>query len=157
MLFRSLMVETMLLVAFLTATVWVGPFWMLMLLQPFEERTKRWMEGPWFVLGPLVAYLIVLAMNLGALSDMMGDGTLSGVVSGLADVLGTDDGAVLAWTHFVIGDIIVTRWIWKRSVEMEMNKTVAQVAILFGVMLMPVGLAIHFISVRVNKGNNTYS
>ena len=119
--------------------------------------TKRWMEGPWFVLGPLVAYLIVLAMNLGALSDMMGDGTLSGVVSGLADVLGTDDGAVLAWTHFVIGDIIVTRWIWKRSVEMEMNKTVAQVAILFGVMLMPVGLAIHFISIQVNKGNNTYS
>ena len=151
------MVETMLLVAFLTATVWIGPFWMLMLLQPFEERTKRWMEGPWFVLGPLVAYLIVLCMNLGALSDMIGDGTLSGVVSGLADVLGTDDGAVLAWTHFVIGDIIVTRWIWKRSVEMEMNKTVAQVAILFGVMLMPVGLSIHFISVQINKGNNTYS
>ena len=151
------MVETMLLVAFLTATVWIGPFWMLMLLQPFEERTKRWMEGPWFVLGPLVAYLIVLSMNLGALSDMIGDGTLSGVVSGLADVLGTDDGAVLAWTHFVIGDIIVTRWIWKGSVEMEMNKTVAQVAILFGVMLMPVGLAIHFISVQINKGNNTYS
>ena len=151
------MVETMLLVAFLTATVWIGPFWMLMLLQPFEERTKQWMEGPWFVLGPLVAYLIVLSMNLGALSDMIGDGTLSGVVSGLADVLGTDDGAVLAWTHFVIGDIIVTRWIWKRSVEMEMNKTVAQVAILFGVMLMPVGLAIHFISVQINKGNNTYS
>ena len=151
------MVETMLLVAFLTATVWVGPFWMLMLLKPFEERTKRWMEGPWFVLGPLIAYLIVLAMNLGALSDMIGDGTLSGVVSGLADVLGTDDGAVLAWTHFVIGDIIVTRWIWKRSVEMEMNKTVAQVGILFGVMLMPVGLAIHFISVQINKGNNTHS
>ncbi|MED5290934.1 MAG: abscisic acid-deficient protein Aba4 family protein [Candidatus Thermoplasmatota archaeon] len=147
----------MLLVAFLTATVWIGPFWMLMLLQPFEERTKRWMEGPWFVLGPLVAYLIVLAMNLGALNDMMGDGTLSGVVSGLAEVLGTDDGAVLAWTHFVIGDIIVTRWIWKRSVEMEMNKTVAQVAILFGVMLMPVGLAIHFITIQINKDNNTHS
>lgn len=147
----------MLLVAFLTATVWIGPFWMLMLLQPFEERTKRWMEGPWFVLGPLVAYLIVLAMNLDALSDMMGDGTLSGVVSGLAEVLGTDDGAVLAWTHFVIGDIIVTRWIWKRSVEMEMNKTVAQVAVLFGVMLMPVGLAIHFITIQINKDNNTHS
>ena len=83
------MVETMLLVAFLTATMWVGPFWMLMLLQPHAERTKKWMSGPWFVLGPLVAYLIVLAMNLTALSDMMGDGTLSGLVTGLADVLGT--------------------------------------------------------------------
>ena len=151
------MVETMLLVAFFTATMWVGPFWMLMLLQPYAERTQKWMEGPWFGLGPLIAYLIVLAMNLTALSDMVGDGTLRGVVSGLAEVLGTDDGAVLAWTHFVIGDIIVTRWIWKRSVETEMNKTLAQVAILFGVMLMPVGLAIHFISMQQNKENNTHS
>ena len=151
------MAETILLIAFFTATMWVGPFWMLMLLQPFAERTKQWMEGPWFVLGPLVAYLLVLSMNLGALTDMIGDGTLSGVVSGLADVLGTDDGAVLAWTHFVIGDIIVTRWIWNRSVETEINKTAAQVAILFGVMLMPVGLAIHFINMQMNKENNTHS
>ena len=151
------MVETMLLIAFFTASMWVGPFWMLMLLQPHADRTKKWMEGPWFVFGPLVAYLIVLAMNLGALNDMVGDGTLSGVVSGLADVLGTHDGAVLAWTHFVIGDIIVTRWIWKRSVETEINKTAAQVAILFGVMLMPVGLAIHFMNMQMNKEHNTHS
>ena len=151
------MVDTILLAAFLIATMWVGPFWMLMLLQPFEERTKTWMEGPWFVLGPLLAYLMILLMNLGALTDMIGDGTLSGVVSGLADVLGTHEGAVLAWTHFVIGDIIVTRWIWMRSVEIEMNKTLAQVAILFGVMLMPVGLAIHFLSMKIIREHNTHS
>ena len=151
------MVETMLLVAFLTASLWVGPFWMLMLLQPYSERTKKWMNGPWFVLGPLIAYLVVLAMNMGALNDMMADRTLQGIVSGLANVLGTEEGAVLAWTHFVIGDIIVTRWIWKRSVETEINKTLVQVAILFGVMLMPVGLAIHFLTMQMNKENNTHS
>ena len=151
------MVETMLLVAFLTASLWVGPFWMLMLLQPYAERTKKWMNGPWFVLGPLIAYLVVLAMNMGALNDMMADRTLQGIVSGLANVLGTEEGAVLAWTHFVIGDIIVTRWIWKRSVETEINKTLVQVAIMFGVMLMPVGLAIHFLTMQMNKENNTHS
>ena len=151
------MVETMLLVAFLTASLWVGPFWMLMLLQPYGERTKKWMNGPWFVLGPLIAYLVVLAMNMGALNDMMAGRTLQGIVSGLANVLGTEEGAVLAWTHFVIGDIIVTRWIWKRSVETEINKTLVQVAILFGVMLMPVGLAIHFLTMQMNKENNTHS
>ena len=151
------MVETMLLVAFLTASLWVGPFWMLMLLQPYAERTKKWMNGPWFVLGPLIAYLVVLAMNMGALNDMMAGRTLQGIVSGLANVLGTEEGAVLAWTHFVIGDIIVTRWIWKRSVETEINKTLVQVAILFGVMLMPVGLAIHFLTMQMNKENNTHS
>jgi hypothetical protein len=35
------MVDTILLVAFLIATMWVGPFWMLMLLQPFEETNKE--------------------------------------------------------------------------------------------------------------------
>ena len=39
----------------------------------------------------------------------------------------------------------------------EINKTLAQVAIMFGVMLMPVGLAIHLISMEVNKENNTHS
>ena len=88
---------------------------------------------------------------------MMADRTLQGIVSGLANVLGTEEGAVLAWTHFVIGDIIVTRWIWKRSVETEINKTLVRVAILFGVMLMPVGLAIHFLTMQMNKENNTHS
>lgn len=146
-----------LLSALILSTMWVGPFWLLMMIQPYEERTKKWMSGPWFVLGPLVSYLVVLLMNPGGLADMMGDGTLSGFLEALAGVLGTEAGAVLAWTHFVIGDIIATRWIWKRSIETEINKTVMQTAILFGVMLMPIGLAIHVISMQLKKANNTDS
>ena len=151
------MADILLLSALVLASMWVGPFWLLMMIQPYEERTQKWMSGPWFVLGPLIAYLVILMMNLGALADMMGDGTLSGFVEALADILGTEAGAVLAWTHFVIGDIITTRWIWKRSIETEINKTVTQTAILFGVMLMPVGLAIHFVSMYLKKANNTHS
>lgn len=151
------MADILLLSALVLASMWVGPFWLFMMIQPYEERTQKWMSGPWFVLGPLVSYLVILSMNLGALAEMMGDGTLSGFVDALAGILGTDDGAVLAWTHFVIGDIITTRWIWKRSVEAEINKTVTQTAILFGVMLMPIGLAIHVVSMQLNKENNTHS
>ena len=151
------MVDTILLAALVLASMWVGPFWLLMLLQPNEERTEKWMSGPWYVLGPLIAYLTIMLMNLGALADMMGDGTLSGFVEALAEILGTDSGAVLAWTHFVIGDIVTTRWIWKRSIETEINKTVTQTAILFGVMLMPIGLAIHLVSVQLKKAKNTHS
>ena len=151
------MADILLLSALVLASMWVGPFWLFMMIQPYEERTQKWMSGPWFVLGPLVSYLVILSMNLGALAEMMGDGTLSGFVDALAGILGTDDGAVLAWTHFVIGDIITTRWIWKRSVEAEINKTVTQTAILFGVMLMPIGLAIHVVSMQLNKENDTHS
>ena len=151
------MVDTILLAALVLASMWVGPFWLLMLLQPNEERTEKWMSGPWYVLGPLIAYLTIMLMNLGALADMMGDGTLSGFVEALAGILGTDSGAVLAWTHFVIGDIVTTRWIWKRSVDAGVNKTVTQAAVFFGVMLMPIGLAIHLVSMQLNKSDNTHS
>jgi|TARA_B100001094_G_scaffold60682_1_gene56242 hypothetical protein len=151
------MADIILLSALVLSTMWVGPFWLLMMIQPYEERTKKWMSGPWFVLGPLVSYLVILVMNPGGLADMMGDGTLGGFLDALADLLGTETGAVLAWTHFVIGDIIATRWIWKRSIETEINKTVTQTAILFGVMLMPIGLAIHLISMQLNKADNTHS
>ena len=151
------MADMILLSARVVSTMWVGPFWLLMMIQPYEERTKKWMSGPWFVLGPLVSYLVILLMNPGGLADMMGDGTLSGFLDALATLLGTETGAVLAWTHFVIGDIIATRWIWKRSIETEINKTVTQTAILFGVMLMPIGLAIHLVSMQLNKANNTDS
>ena len=30
---------------FMFSTIWVGPFWMLMLIEPFSERTESWVKG----------------------------------------------------------------------------------------------------------------
>ena len=51
------------------------------------------------------------------------------------------------------GDIFVTRWIWKRSIEIKANKWVTRISVFFGVMLMPLGLAI-FTLCNLNNGNN---
>ena len=43
------------------------------------------------------------------------------------------------------GDIFVTRWIWKQSLEQNTNQWVMRSSVFFGVMLMPVGIAIHML------------
>ena len=73
-----------------------------------------------------------------------------GVLDGLAELLGTRAGASAAWAHFVAGDIVVTRWMWKRCLERESERWVSAVSVFFGVMLMPVGVALHLALVRDN-------
>jgi len=51
----------------------------------------------------------------------------------------------------VAGDIFVTRWIWLKSLKINANKWVMRLSIFFGIMLMPVGLAIHLFFSYLNK------
>ena len=67
--------------------------------------------------------------------------------------MGTKAGISAIWAHMVAGDIFVTRWIWKRSIEIKANKWVTRISVFFGVMLMPLGLAI-FTLCNLNNGNN---
>ena len=59
-------------------------------------------------------------------------------------------GAAAAWAHFVAGDIVVTRWMWKRCLERDCERWITTVSVFFGVMLMPVGVALHLALVREN-------
>ena len=56
-------------------------------------------------------------------------------------------------TKKVAGDIFVTRWMWKRCMEQGSERWVAAPTVFFGVMLMPVGIALHAILVRDNSKN----
>ena len=39
--------------SFFLSTMWVGPFWLAMLVYPEHERTKEILRGPWFFIGPV--------------------------------------------------------------------------------------------------------
>ena len=73
------------------------------------------------------------------------------VLASLAELLSTRGGASAAWAHFVAGDIVVTRWMWKRCIEMNSSRWVSALSVFFGVMLMPVGVAIHLAAVRIDS------
>ena len=137
--------------SFFLSTMWVGPFWIAMLVYPDHEKTHSVMGGYWFFLGPIVIWWALMASDPQALVDF-GKDSLDprNVLDGLADLLGTRAGASAAWAHFVAGDIVVTRWMWKRCLEREVDRWVSTVSVFFGVMLMPVGVALHLVLVRDN-------
>ena len=138
-------------VSFFLSTMWVGPFWIAMLVYPEHEKTKSVMSGSWFFLGPIVIWWALMASDPRALVDFAMDSLdPRDVLDGLAELLGTRVGASAAWAHFVAGDIVVTRWMWKRCLERGAERWVSAVSVFFGVMLMPVGVAMHLTLVRDN-------
>ena len=130
------------LALFMLATIWIGPFWMMMLIQPESERTATWMEGPWVVLGPLIAYLLTAVLNPSGIIDLV-SGNPTQIADTLVVLLGTEEGTVLAWTHMIAGDIIVTRWMWKKALQNGLPMIQTRIIVMMGVMLMPVGLLLH--------------
>ena len=135
--------------SFFLSTMWVGPFWIAMLVYPDHEKTHSVMGGYWFFLGPIVIWWALMASDPQALVDF-GKDSLDprNVLDGLADLLGTRAGASAAWAHFVAGDIVVTRWMWKRCLDRGVERWKSAVSVFFGVMLMPVGVALHLVLVR---------
>ena len=136
-------------VSFFLSTMWVGPFWFAMLVYPEHDVTERAMRGPWFFLGPILIWFVVTASDPEGLVELASDSMdPSNAMSGLATLLGTRAGAAAAWAHMVAGDIFVTRWMWKRCIDRGAERWITAATVFFGVMLMPVGVALHVALVR---------
>ena len=143
------------IISFFLSTMWVGPFWFFMLVYPESERTEMLMKGPWFFIGPIAIWFFVTLLNPSALFDLFQEAAnISNSFDALVILLGTPVGASAAWAHMVAGDIFVTRWIWKRSIEMKTNIWVTRFSVFFGVMLMPVGIMIHTFMAQVQEKSN---
>ena len=136
-------------ISFFFSTMWVGPFWFAMLVFPEHEMTKKALSGPWFFLGHQIVWWLVTIANPQAMLDLAKDAANpNGILDGLATIMGSRPGAAAAWAHMVAGDIFVTRWIWKRCLNNNAPRWVAATSVFFGVMLMPIGLAMCAIFVR---------
>ena len=138
------------LALFLFSTLWVGPFWFAMLLNPNAPKTHKLMEGPWFFAGPLVLWFLILIFdtqgfsNIGATYQVNND-----ALQALALSFSSKTGFTATWAHVVVGDIFVTRWTWKKSLEVPMASW--KMRIFFGVMLMPLGLLLHALFTNKKK------
>ena len=138
--------------SFFLSTIWVGPFWFGMLVYSDHELTKKAMDNPIFFIGPIAIWWALMASNPQALLDFAIDSMdPTNVLAGLADLLATRAGAAAAWAHFVAGDIVVTRWMWKRCMENDCERWITTTSVFFGVILMPVGVVMHLALVRVKQ------
>ena len=140
--------------SFFLSTMWVGPFWFAMLVFPDHELTKKIMHGPLFFLGPVLIWWAATIAAPQGLVDLSKDFlNPTGILDGLATIMGTKAGASAAWAHMVAGDIFVTRWMWKRCEEQDSPRWISATCVFFGVMLMPVGIALHMLLVRTPTPN----
>ena len=115
-----------------------------MLSEPTSGRTKNWMEGNSLFIGPLVVWLITAILEPSGLIDLI-TGNPTDFLDTMVQILGTESGTVLAWSHFVAGDIMATRWMWRKAIENEIGVSKTRLIVFFGVMLMPIGLLMHVI------------
>ena len=135
--------------SFFLSTFWVGPFWIGMLLYSDHPKTHEAMSTPLFFLGPILIWWGLMLSNPGSLIEFgMDSMNPTNILGSLTELLGTRGGAAAAWAHFVAGDIVVTRWMWKRCLERAVDRWILISSVFFGVMLMPVGVAIHLAFVR---------
>ena len=84
-------------VLFIVPTIWIGPYWFLMLSEPTSERTKNWMRGNSLFIGPLAVWLITAILEPSGLIDLV-TGNPIDFLDTMVEILGTESGTVLAWS-----------------------------------------------------------
>ena len=117
-----------------------------MLVNPNKNKTKELMSKPFFFLGPIIIWFLLMLLNPQALIDFFKMGSDSeGFINGMSKGLATKIGVTATWAHMVAGDIFATRWVWADGIKRKNNLSFLRISIFFSVILMPLGIILHLI------------
>lgn len=126
-------------VSFAFINIAIMPLWFGLLFFPRKQWVSLAID--WFFFAAAVIFVVNLVPGVRAALPVILKPTLPGV----AALLSTPNGALGAWTHFVIGDLFVGRWISEdahaRSIARLWVLPILVLTLLFG----PVGLLSYFI------------
>lgn len=120
---------------FRVSNLLVLPFWALMILLPRWRWTARIMRSPVGSVAPALFYAALVLPRVGAIFPAVARPTLAGV----AALLGSPEGATIAWVHFLAFDLFVGRWIYLDSQERRLSPLLTAPILFFTLMLGPVG------------------
>ena len=120
---------------FRVSNLLVLPFWALMILLPRWRWTVRIMRSPAGSIAPALFYAALVLPRAGAIFAAVSRPTLGGV----AALLGSPEGATIAWVHFLAFDLFVGRWIYLDSQERRLSPLVMAPILFLTLMLGPVG------------------
>jgi hypothetical protein len=121
----------------------VLPIWALMLLLPRWRWTTRIMCSPLVSLAPAAVYSALVLPHVGAIWPVVSRPTLGGV----AMLLGSPQGAAIAWVHFLAFDLLVGRWIYLDSQERGLSSLLMAPVLFLTLMLGPAGF-LFYLAVR---------
>ena len=130
---------------FALSNLLVMPFWLLMICLPRWRVTARLVRSPLVAVPAATLYAaLVLPRAVVVLPAVARPELLQ-----VAALLGSPDGATIAWAHFLAFDLFVGRWIYldgrRRGVSAWLMAPVLFLTLLFG----PLGFLLHLCMRRV--------
>lgn len=128
-------------VLFRLSNLLVIPFWALMILLPRWRWTQRIMGSPWVSALPALVYVALVVPRLGTIWPAVMKPTLSGI----AALLGSPEGATIAWVHFLAFDLFIGRWVYLDSRERRLSALLMAPILFFTLMLGPLGFLTYLV------------
>ena len=120
----------------------VLPFWGLMIFLPSWRWTARIMRSPFVSAVVAALYAALVLPGIGGIWPAVSRPTLSGV----ANLLGSPEGATVAWIHFLAFDLFVGRWIYFDSIERRLSRWLMGPILFLTLMLGPIGFLSYLIT-----------
>ena len=119
----------------------VLPFWALMILLPRWRWTGRITRSPFVSAAPALLYAALVLPRLGAIWLAIARPTLPGI----ATLLGSPEGATIAWAHFLAFDLFIGRWIFLDSQERRLSPLLTAPVLFLTLMLGPLGFLTYLV------------
>jgi hypothetical protein len=120
----------------------VLPFWLVMILAPQWRWTERVMRSPLVVAAPAVLYAALVLPAIATVFPLVVRPTLDGV----AALLGSPEGATIAWVHFLAFDLFVGRWIYLDARERDLTWLLVAPILFLTLMLGPFGFLLYLVA-----------
>jgi hypothetical protein len=127
--------------------LFVLPFWLLMIVAPKWHVTMRILSSPWIVIGPVIIYLVLVVPQIASVLPAV----MSPELSQIAALLGTEQGATIAWMHFLAFDLFVGRWAYLESRERKISPWLMAPVLFFILMLGPLGFLMFLFLRSISK------
>ncbi|MBY0527721.1 MAG: DUF4281 domain-containing protein [Gemmataceae bacterium] len=133
---------------FAVGSLLVLPFWLLMIGLPGWSGTRRLMRSTLPLVPLPVLYALLLALHipeLFGLLEAVAANPSKSPLSVLAELLGTPEGATVAWLHMLALDLFVGRWAYLDSQERGLH-ALAMAPVLWATFLFgPIGLMLYLL------------
>ncbi len=120
---------------FSLSSLLVMPFWILMIFLPHWQWTKRILTSVWVSSLAALLYVILVIPQL----PQVFPAVLNPNLDTIATLLGTAQGATLAWVHFLAFDLFVARWVYLDSQTRRLSSWLVSPILFFVLMLGPLG------------------
>ena len=133
---------------FSLSSLLVMPFWALMIFAPRWSWTRRIIGSPLISLPAAVLYAVLVLPNVVSLLPALANPNLAGITA----LLGSPQGATIAWVHFLAFDSFVGRWAYLDAQERGINVFLMAFVLALILMFGPLGFAV-YLGVRAALGS----